>query len=95
VTPSGSPGEPSGGRGEARAQRVGRDEVRECPHAVDLDDGQIRAVAALEVGVAGDVDDGEVEAELVPRGANDLERALAEPAVRSVVDGDPRQGVYG
>jgi hypothetical protein len=77
------------------AQRVGRDEVREGAHAVDLDDGQVRAIAALEVRVTGDVDDGELEAELVPGGADDRERALAEPAVRSVVDGDSRQWVYG
>jgi hypothetical protein len=81
--------------GEARPERGGLDEVGEGTHAVDLDDRQLRAVAALEIGVAGDVDDGEIEAELVPRGADDLERALAEPAVRSVVDGDPRQGAYG
>ena len=80
---------------QAPPERLGRDEVREGTNAVDLDDRQIGAVAALELRVAGDVDDGEVEAELVPRPADDLERALAEPAVRSVVDGDPRQGVYG
>ena len=80
---------------QAPPERLGRDEVRERTNVVDLHDREISAVAALELRVTGDVDDGEVEAELVPRPADDLERALAEPAVRSVVDGDPRQGVYG
>jgi hypothetical protein len=51
------------------------------------------AVAALELGVSGDVDELEIERELGLHLAHDLERALAEPAVRRVVERDlPRYG---
>jgi hypothetical protein len=69
-------------------QRAGIDEVRERLLAVDLDDGQERAVPRLELGVARDVDELEIEAELVARLRHDLERAGAEAAVGSVVDPD-------
>jgi hypothetical protein len=50
------------------------------------------AVAALEIGVSGDVEELEIERELGLHLAHDLERALAEPAVRRVVERDPRYG---
>jgi hypothetical protein len=75
------------------AERVWADEVRECLFAVDLHHGEERSVARLELGVSGDVDHVELEAELGARLRHDLERAGAEAAVRSVVDGDPSR--YG
>src|SRR6187397_3623468 len=76
---------------EPVAQRVGIDEVRERLLAVDLDDRQEGAVPRLELGVARDVDELEVEAELVACLRHDLERAGAEAAVGGVVDGDPQR----
>ena len=85
--------EPSDRR-EPSPKRVRVDEVGELALAVHLDHGQVLAVARLELGVAGDVDELQLEAELGPRVVDDLERALAEPAVRRVVERDPRRYGY-
>ena len=66
---------------EPRAQRLRVDEVGERLLAVDLDHGQQLAVATFELGVAADVDDLEIEADLVANTLDDLERTLAEAAV--------------
>jgi hypothetical protein len=81
--------------GESRAQRGRLDEVRKRGLAVDLDDGEMLPVPRLEIGVAGDVDELELETELVAGQAYDLERALAEVAVRRVVERDLRVARYG
>ena len=73
---------------EARAKRVRVHEVRERALTVDLDDRQELAVARLELGVAADVDQRELEVNLSPKRLDDLERASAEAAVGSVKDGD-------
>jgi hypothetical protein len=83
--------EPS--RTESRPQYLGIDEVRERSLPVDLDDGELRAVPALELPISGDVYERELEAELGLGLTYDLERALAERAVGRVVDDDP--GRYG
>ena len=72
----------------AAAERVGVDEVRERPLAVDLDDREQLPVARLELGVAADVDDLQLEVLLRLDAAHDLESARAEPAVRRVVERD-------
>jgi len=73
---------------EACPEYVGVDEVRESALLVDLEHGQIHAIAALELVVAGDVHELELEPELGLQVADDLERALAEPAVGRVVERD-------
>ena len=76
-------GEPSSASRVERA--LDRDEVRERPHPVDLDHGQVLAVRGLQRLVAADVDELEVNsAGLEPR--DDLDRALAEVAALRVVD---------
>lgn len=77
---------------EPPSQGVGVDEVRERPLAVDLDDGQVRAVAGLEVRVAVDVDDVELEPDLASHALDDLERTLAELAAARREEGDPPYG---
>lgn len=77
---------------QPRPERFRLHEVRECVLAVDLDDRQALPVARLELGVASDVDELELEAELGLCVAHDLERALAEPAVGRVVEDDVRYG---
>ena len=52
-------------------------------------------MARLELRVTADVDDVEVEAELLPDAADDLERPLAETAALRVVDGDAARAGYG
>jgi hypothetical protein len=77
---------------ELATQRVGRHEVREGKLAADLDHRQRFAVAALELGIVGDVDLLELERLL---GANGLERSprgRTEVALRSVVEDDPGYG---
>ena len=74
------------------AERIGLDEVRERPLAVDLDDRQPLAVAGLELGVAADVDLLELEPELVPRGVDDALRGRAEVAALGVVEDDAGYG---
>lgn len=50
------------------------------------------AVAGLELAVATDVHEFELEPELEPKLRDDLERPLAEPTVVGVVDADGRYG---
>jgi hypothetical protein len=74
--------------GEPAAQSVGVDVVGEDSLAVELDDREPFAVAGLELGVAGDIDFLEREAEL---GAKLLElrpRPVAEMAALRVVQRD-------
>jgi hypothetical protein len=71
-------------------KRIRVDEVGERALPVDLDDGEVLAVAGLELEVAVDVDQLELEADLGLDLADDLERALAEPAVRRVIERDLR-----
>ena len=75
--------------GEAVAQRVGVDEVRERRLAVDLDDGQQLPVARLERRLAGDVDDIELDPRVAADLLQNLERAYAEAAAGSGVERDP------
>ena len=64
--------------------------MRERALAVDLDDGEMLAVPRLECGISGDVDERELEAELVAKTSDHLERTYAQPAVRGVVERDAR-----
>ena len=64
------------------------DEVRERPLAVDLDDGNRLAVAALELAVAADVDLVELEAELVAHRVDDAASGVAEVAARGRIEDD-------
>jgi hypothetical protein len=84
-------GEPSVAR-QAPAQRALVHEIRERELTVDLDGRQELAVATLELGLAADVDEVELEPELGVQRADDLERPRAEAAVGSVVDGDAGYG---
>ena len=84
--------EPSESGGEPAAECVAVDEVRECELAVDLDGGKELAVAVLEVGPSGDVDELELESKLSANVLDDLERPRAQAAVRRVVDGDSGYG---
>jgi len=77
---------------EPRPERFRLHEVRERVLAVDLDDRQVLPIARLELGIATDVDELELEVELGPRVPHDLERALAESAVGRVVEDDVRYG---
>ena len=74
------------------AERPRLDEVRERALAVDLHDRKPLAVAGLELGIAADVDLLQLEAELVPRGADDTLRGSAEVAALGVVEDDPGYG---
>ena len=74
------------------AERVGLDEVRERPLAVDLDDWEPFAIARLELCVAADVDLLELEPELVPRRVDDPARGGAEVTPLGVVEGDVGYG---
>lgn len=89
--------EPPIGRGaflgrEPFSESVRVDEVGERARAVYLDDGEQLAVAGLELGIALDVDELELEAELRLHLAEHLERTLAEVAVRGVVEPDDGYG---
>ena len=84
--------EPSESGGEPAAECVAVDEVRECELAVDLDGGKELAIAVLEVGPSGDVDQLERDSELAADLLDHRERPLAEAAVRRVVDGDSGYG---
>jgi hypothetical protein len=77
---------------EPAAEPVRVDVVDESALAVDLDHRQPLAVARLERGVAGDVNLGELEAELVSQSADRRARAVAEVAVLRVVQRDARYG---
>ena len=59
---------------------------------VDLDHREERPVTLLEIGVAADVDELELEAELSLHLLHDLERSRAEAAVGGVVDRDSGYG---
>jgi hypothetical protein len=74
------------------AERIGLDEVRERPLAVDLDDRKPLAVAGLELRVAADVDLLQVEPEVVPSGTHDTLRSSAEVAPLGVVEDDVGYG---
>jgi hypothetical protein len=77
---------------ELSPQRVRRHEVRERPLPVDLDHRQPLAVAALQLGVAGDVDLLELERDLRPDRLEDAARGRAQVAVGSVVEDDAGYG---
>lgn len=76
------------GTPELPAQRIGLHEVREGALSVDLDDREQLPVAGLELGVAADVDLGQLELELLPELPQRLAGALAEVAIRRVVEND-------
>jgi hypothetical protein len=67
-----------GSAGKALSQRVGVDEVRE---------GAL-SIPGLELRVALDIDQLEIEPELVLDAANHLERTLAQVAISGVVKSD-------
>ena len=75
---------------EPPPQPVGVDEERERLHAVDRDDGNPLAEAALELLVARDVDLLEVERRLAADVVEDAAGALAKVAARRGVEGDAR-----
>ena len=70
------------------AQCVDLHVVREAAPAVDLDDRQPLAIRGLELGLAGDVDLVQVEAELGSERTHLGERTLAEVAPLRVIDDD-------
>jgi hypothetical protein len=70
------------------------DVVDETPPAVDLDDRDPLPVRRLEPGVAVDRNLAQLEAELVPRGADDAAGGLAEMTARRGVEDDVDFG-YG
>lgn len=78
--------------GEPSSQRFGIHEVRERPLPVDLHDGQVLSVPRLELWLATDVDELELEPELVLDAAHDLERTHAEVTVGSVKERDSSYG---
>jgi hypothetical protein len=73
---------------EPAAQRVRVDVVGEDPLAVDLDDREPLPVAGLELGIAGDVDLLEREAELGTQLVELCARPVTEMAARRVVERD-------
>ena len=77
---------------EPTSQRFWVYKVRESPPAIDLHDREMLSIARLEVRLAADVDELEVELELVLYSADDLERTRAEGAVDGVVERDARYG---
>jgi hypothetical protein len=70
------------------AERIGVDEVDEAPPAVDLDHRDPLPVLGLEGRVAVDPDLTQIEAELVPRCADDAAGGLAEMTARRGVEDD-------
>ncbi len=77
------------------AESIRRHEVRKRALTVDLDDRQELAVARLELRIASDVHEIELELEVGTGLAHDFERTLAEVAARRVVERDPAQRCYG
>ena len=75
--------------GEPGLERRRVDEVRERALAVDLDHREVLPVPRLELAIATDVHDEELEPELLLRLVHDLERPLAEDAALGAVEGDP------
>jgi len=82
----------AGLRLEPPSQGVGVNDVRERTLAVHLHDGQVLAVAGLELCITVDVDDIELEADLSSHALDDLERALAEVAAARRVEGEAPYG---
>jgi hypothetical protein len=74
---------------QAAPQPVRVDEVGEGLLAVHQDDGNVLAIAALEVGVVGDVDVLELERELGSDLGEHPPGALAQVAVGCVEERDP------
>jgi hypothetical protein len=70
-------------------------EVREHTLAVDLDDRKLLPIARLELGVAADVHDLELEVDLPAESLYDLERALAEMTAARAVEDDAGSAAYG
>ena len=70
------------------AERVRRHEVRECPLAVDLDDGQQLAVTGLQLRIAVDRNLFELEAELLSKLEESRPRLLAEMAADGAIEAD-------
>ncbi len=77
---------------QALAERVRFDEVGERLLTVDLDDRDALPVPGLELRVAVDLDEVELEPELRLRLSQHLERALAEMALRRAVERDAGYG---
>ena len=90
------PKEPSTTDGlQPGAERIRGHEVRKRALTIDLDDRQELAVARLELRIASDVHEIELELEVGTSLAHDFERTLAEVAARRVVERDPAQRCYG
>ena len=75
-------------QGKLSPQRFGVHEVREDTLPVDLHHGQALSIPGLELRVALDIDQLEIEPELVLDAANHLERTLAQVAISGVVKSD-------
>jgi hypothetical protein len=73
---------------EPPAENIRDDEVRERLLPVDGDDGDALAVAALELGVAADLDLFQLERDLGAHALEHAARALAEVAAGGGVEGD-------
>ena len=69
-------------------QRPGGNGLRKCDLAVDDDDGEVDAVASLELVVAVDRDAPELESEARRLALEQLERAGAETATCAFVEHD-------
>jgi hypothetical protein len=74
--------------GKPSSQRFGVDEIREDALSVDLDHGQVLSILRLELRVAAYIDELELERELDLDLADDLERTLAQVAIRGVIERD-------
>jgi hypothetical protein len=68
------------------------DEVRESLLATHLDDRDPRAVAPLQLGIAGDVDLLELEGNVLPHPPEHAARAVAEMAALGRVEPDALYG---
>ena len=84
--------QPSGRCGDALPESLRLDEVSERAAAFDLDDRQVLAIGGLKSRITRDVHNLELELELGPRRAHDLQRPLAEAAAGRGVDDDLRYG---
>jgi hypothetical protein len=80
---------------ETPPQRVRLDPVDRQPLAVELEHGEPFAVTPLEVGIAGDLDLLDVEAELGAERLQVLARPLAEVAIARDVERERGQGRFG
>jgi hypothetical protein len=70
------------------AERIRVHVIHESPPSVDLYDRDPLAILGLELRVTVDGDLPQLEAELVPRSADDALRRLAEVAARGGVEND-------